>query len=371
MRPSCARAQAPTSPFPPTLIEGRHFPRGADAALLGHKASPSICPTWRHGGDPALGPAGARRARRRRTMLRAFARGSWRSRASIKSISSDGDTTRGHWTICVQIMGEVPRGQAAAPRRRESRGRSLGLGGWVKRRWRCARPMGESEFLRGIGLLLERRLHAPTPRFARYRAGAASRGAPSTFPMGCSPISATSASAPGSGPQSSGKSVPLAPLVRKTQSRRAAMAAGLGAATITSCVHRAARASRGRRARGTAVPRGRDPSWPDCSREATREGRAREASRGGGRRGRKAAPGHTPGNTIILGKNIERPDARFLLRLQLTSLRSAAGGSHAVCAGYIRDLARSPYSARAPRLDQPFPGGSRARALVSAYGRAK
>ena len=211
------------------LVEGRHFLRGADAALLGHKAlAVNLSDMAAMGATPrwatlalALPGVDAR-------WLRAFARGFMALARKHRVDLVGGDTTRGPLTICVQIMGEVPRGQAL---RRD--GARAGDEVWVSGR------LGEAALaLRALDgririsardrALLERRLHAPTPRVSL---GIALRGiARSAIDVSdglladlghiCerSRVAATV----------EWESVPLGPLVRRLGGRGAALAAGLG-----------------------------------------------------------------------------------------------------------------------------------------------
>ncbi len=95
------------------LVAGRHFLAGADPRELGHKAlAVNLSDMAAMGAVPrwatlalALPAADAR-------WLRAFSRGFMMlaRRHGVDLIG--GDTTRGPLNICVQIMGEVPRGTA-------------------------------------------------------------------------------------------------------------------------------------------------------------------------------------------------------------------------------------------------------------------
>jgi len=156
------------------LLAGRHFFRGADPGLLGHKAlAVNLSDMAAMGATPrwatlsiALPAVDAR-------WLGAFARGFMRlaQRHGVDLIG--GDTTRGPLAICVQIMGEVPRGKAL---RRD--GAQVGDEIWVSGELGGA-ALALAGLQRRVRLTpaerrpLERRLHQPT---ARIELGAALRG---------------------------------------------------------------------------------------------------------------------------------------------------------------------------------------------------
>ena len=95
------------------LVAGRHFLRDADPGRLGHKAlAVNLSDMAAMGATPrwatlalALPSADAR-------WLEHFARGFMTLARRHRVDLIGGDTTRGPLNICVQIMGEVPRGQA-------------------------------------------------------------------------------------------------------------------------------------------------------------------------------------------------------------------------------------------------------------------
>jgi thiamine-monophosphate kinase len=147
------------------LVEGRHFLQGADPALLGHKAlAVNLSDMAAMGARPrwatlalALPSANAR-------WLDAFARGFMGLARKFGVDLIGGDTTRGPLTICVQIMGEVPRGRAL---RRD--GAKPGDDIWVSGRIGSAALAlavikGRVRVPRQERRSLEQRLHAPAPR---------------------------------------------------------------------------------------------------------------------------------------------------------------------------------------------------------------
>ena len=235
----------------PAFLRGRRSraarPQGARRQSLGH------------GGDGRDSRAGRRSRSRCRAPTRA---GSARSRAASSRSRGKhrvdligGDTTRGPLAICVQIMGEVPRGQAL---RRD--GARVGDDVWVSgelggaalargglRRASCASP-------RASAARSKQRLHAPTPRVALGHRAARHRpqrdrrlGRPR------SPTSATSASARG---VARGDRLGSAARARRSCARRRRSATSRRAALLArrrrlrAVLHGAAAAARGgRRAR--------------------------------------------------------------------------------------------------------------------------
>lgn len=110
LRPSAGMELAVSTDL---LLEGRHFRAGTDARKLGHKslavnlsdmAAMGAAPRW---ATLALALPAADEA-----WLDGFARGFFAlaGRHGVELIG--GDTTRGPLTVCVTILGEVPRGLA-------------------------------------------------------------------------------------------------------------------------------------------------------------------------------------------------------------------------------------------------------------------
>ena len=149
------------------LLEGRHFFAGADPRLLGHKAlAVNLSDLAAMGATPrwatlslALPGADAR-------WLRAFAAGFMGLARAHGVDLVGGDTTRGPLTLCVQIMGEVPAGQAL--RRDAARaGDDVWVSGHVgDAALALAALAGRIRLARTELARLERRLHAPAPRVA-------------------------------------------------------------------------------------------------------------------------------------------------------------------------------------------------------------
>ena len=149
------------------LVEGRHFFRGADPERLGHKAlAVNLSDLAAMGATPRWATLALALPRVDPRWLEGFSHGflSLARRHRVDLIG--GDTTRGPLTLCIQIMGEVPRGQAL---RRD--GARVGDDIWVSGEIGAA---GFAvELLRGRLHVspaqqrsLEERLHAPTPRLA-------------------------------------------------------------------------------------------------------------------------------------------------------------------------------------------------------------
>jgi thiamine-monophosphate kinase len=149
------------------LVEGRHFFRGADPERLGHKAlAVNLSDLAAMGATPRWATLALALPRAEPAWLSGFSRGFMGLARRHRVDLIGGDTTRGPLTLCVQIMGEVPRGQAL---RRD--GARVGDDVWV------SGEIGASgmavEVLRGRLRVapaqqrtLESRLHRPTPRLA-------------------------------------------------------------------------------------------------------------------------------------------------------------------------------------------------------------
>ena len=147
------------------LVEGRHFFRGADSGLLGHKVlAVNLSDMAAMGVKPRWATLALALPRVDEKWLGGFARGfmALARRFSVDLIG--GDTTRGPLAISVQIMGEVPAGKAL---RRD--GAKVGDDIWV------SGQLGEAamalDVIKGRARVaprdrraLEQRLHAPTPR---------------------------------------------------------------------------------------------------------------------------------------------------------------------------------------------------------------
>jgi thiamine-monophosphate kinase len=149
------------------LVAGRHFFPRADPALLGHKAlAVNLSDMAAMGATPRWAALSLALPRADPRWLRSFSQGFMRLARRHGVDLVGGDTTRGPLNICVQILGEVPSGQAL---RRD--GARAGDDVWV------SGTLGDAALalasLRGRvrvsareRALLERRLHAPEPRVA-------------------------------------------------------------------------------------------------------------------------------------------------------------------------------------------------------------
>ena len=95
------------------LIAGRHFRRAADPYQLGHKAlAVNLSDLAAMGATPRWATLALALPRADTRWLAAFSRGFMALARRFKVDLIGGDTTRGPLNICVQIMGEVPRGKA-------------------------------------------------------------------------------------------------------------------------------------------------------------------------------------------------------------------------------------------------------------------
>jgi thiamine-monophosphate kinase len=149
------------------LVEGRHFFRGADPERLGHKAlAVNLSDLAAMGATPRWATLALALPRIDTAWLAGFSRGFLALARQHRVDLIGGDTTRGPLAVCVQIMGEVPRGQAL---RRD--GARVGDDVWVSGEIGAAGIA--VEVLRGRLRVapaqqraLEERLHRPTPRLA-------------------------------------------------------------------------------------------------------------------------------------------------------------------------------------------------------------
>jgi thiamine-monophosphate kinase len=153
LRPDAGAALAVSTDL---LLEGRHFAKGADPRLLGHKAlAVNLSDMAAMGATPRWATLAIALPAADESWLAAFAEGFYALAARYDVDLIGGDTTRGPLTLCVAILGEVPAGLA------------LMRGG--------ARPGDDiwvSGELGGAALALEqpgnaaaaRRLHQPEPR---------------------------------------------------------------------------------------------------------------------------------------------------------------------------------------------------------------
>jgi thiamine-monophosphate kinase len=149
------------------LIAGRHFHVDADPAKLGHKAlAVNLSDLAAMGAAPRWATLSLALPEADEAWLEAFSRGFLALAARHDVDLVGGDTTRGPLAICVQIMGEAPRGAAL---RRD--GAQPGDGIWV------SGQLGDAALLlahqdRALVLAPDEvaaclpRLHEPEPRVA-------------------------------------------------------------------------------------------------------------------------------------------------------------------------------------------------------------
>jgi thiamine-monophosphate kinase len=147
------------------LVEGRHFMRDADPAMLGHKSlAVNLSDMAAMGAKPRWTTLALALPRVEARWLEAFTRGFMSLARKFRVDLIGGDTTRGPLAICVQIMGEVPRGRAL---RRD--GAKPGDDVWVSGRiggaaLALAAIQGRVRLPQRERRNLEQRLHKPTPR---------------------------------------------------------------------------------------------------------------------------------------------------------------------------------------------------------------
>jgi len=149
------------------LVEGRHFLPRADPTLLGHKAlAVNLSDMAAMGAKPRWATLSLSLPKADAKWLGGFSAGFMALAHRHRVDLIGGDTTRGPLTICVQIMGEVPRGKAL---RRD--GAKVGDDIWVSGRLGSA-ALALAAIRRRVQVpareraALEERLHAPTPRLA-------------------------------------------------------------------------------------------------------------------------------------------------------------------------------------------------------------
>lgn len=149
------------------LVEGTHFFRGTDPRALGHKAlAVNLSDLAAMGATPRWATLALSLPRIDARWLRAFSTGFMALARRHKVDLVGGDTTRGPLNICVQIMGEVPRGRAL---RRD--GAHPGDDIWVSGRigdaaLAVAARQKKIRLGRAERAACETRLHTPQPRVA-------------------------------------------------------------------------------------------------------------------------------------------------------------------------------------------------------------
>jgi thiamine-monophosphate kinase len=147
------------------LVAGRHFRHGADPEWLGHKAlAVNLSDIAAMGATPRWATLAISLPRADARWLAAFSRGFMRLARHHGLDLVGGDTTRGPLNICVQVVGEVPRGRAL---RRE--GARAGDDVWVSgvlgdAALALAARRGRVPAARRERWALMRRLDAPVPR---------------------------------------------------------------------------------------------------------------------------------------------------------------------------------------------------------------
>lgn len=149
------------------LVAGRHFFRGADARALGHKVlAVNLSDMAAMGATPRWATLALALPRVDARWLREFSAGFMALARKYKVDLIGGDTTRGPLNICVQIMGEVPRGKAL---RRD--GARAGDEIWVSGRLgdaalALAALQKKIKLTRAELAACETHLHKPQPRVA-------------------------------------------------------------------------------------------------------------------------------------------------------------------------------------------------------------
>ena len=149
------------------LVAGGHFRRDTDPEKLGHKAlAVNLSDIAAMGAVPRWATLALALPRANERWLAAFARGFMRLARRYGVDLVGGDTTRGPLAICVQVVGEVPAGQAL---RRD--GARTGDDIWVSgtlgdAALALAAMNGRTALTRRERNKLEDRLHAPVPRVA-------------------------------------------------------------------------------------------------------------------------------------------------------------------------------------------------------------
>ena len=149
------------------LVEGRHFAADADPLLLGHKSlAVNLSDMAAMGALPRWATLALALPRVNERWLGAFSRGFMKLALQHRVDLIGGDTTRGPLTISVQVMGEVPRGQAL---RRD--GAKAGDDVWVSGRLgsaalALAAAAGKARVPPRERRALDARLNAPAPRVA-------------------------------------------------------------------------------------------------------------------------------------------------------------------------------------------------------------
>jgi len=149
------------------LLEGRHFFHDADPECLGHKSlAVNLSDLAAMGATPRWATLAIALPRVDTRWLSGFSRGFLALARRHRLDLIGGDNNRGPLTICVQIIGEVPRGKAL---RRD--GARVGDDVWVSGQIGAAGlavqiKRGRMRVSGTDRRALEERLHVPTPRLA-------------------------------------------------------------------------------------------------------------------------------------------------------------------------------------------------------------
>ena len=110
LRPAASTELAVSSDL---LLEGRHFAKGAEPRLLGHKAlAVNLSDMAAMGATPRWATLALALPAADEDWIAAFADGFYALADRFEVDLIGGDTTRGPLTICVTILGEVPAGLA-------------------------------------------------------------------------------------------------------------------------------------------------------------------------------------------------------------------------------------------------------------------
>jgi thiamine-monophosphate kinase len=149
------------------LLEGRHFFRGADPRRLGHKSlAVNLSDIAAMGATPRWATLAIALPQADKRWLAAFARGFIGLARRFDVDLVGGDTTRGPLAICVQILGEVPRG-AALTRAGARPGDDVWLSGRTgEAALAVALRGGRLRLAPRLRAACERRLDLPEPRVA-------------------------------------------------------------------------------------------------------------------------------------------------------------------------------------------------------------
>jgi len=149
------------------LVCGTHFFADAEPGQLGHKAlAVNLSDMAAMGATPRWATLSLALPRVAPHWLRAFSGGFMKLARKHGVDLVGGDTTRGPLNICVQIMGEVPAGQAL--RRDGARiGDEVWVSGQIGDAALALAALGKRIRLKPLELAaVTRRLHQPTPRVA-------------------------------------------------------------------------------------------------------------------------------------------------------------------------------------------------------------